>query len=305
MSRAPRRLLLNDEGSSALHYLDLDAPRRSWTAEGEGRDLQLIGAGRVLRSTPTGYVEIDLASGKRVGEVSLSGTPGIESARRLPNGHTLLLGNGERGIFVWEVDAKGRLRTDRELVAAGLRKGRLLRRTAHGSLLFCSETDGERVVHEATWEDGVSVLFRIPADVPADSMVKAVHVTRDHVVISTGYAASLLLIDTSRGAIVRSIGGKAQVAPKDLRRPLSPHFFSGFQWLPGRGYLVANWQGHGPSHAGDGYQVLMYDSEGQLCWTFDQSKFAGMTSLNNVIALDDLDTSRLHDELNGALVPVV
>ena len=64
MSKAPRRLLLNDEGSSALHYLDLDAPSRSWKFSGAGRDLQLIGGERVLRSTPTGFVELDLNSVK-------------------------------------------------------------------------------------------------------------------------------------------------------------------------------------------------------------------------------------------------
>ena len=64
MPRVPRRLLVNDEGSSALHYLDFDAPARSWTSPGPGRDLQLIGGGHVLRSTPRGYVEVALATGK-------------------------------------------------------------------------------------------------------------------------------------------------------------------------------------------------------------------------------------------------
>lgn len=301
MSQAPRRLLLNDEGSAAVHYLDLDNPGQSWTFRGPGRDLQLIGAGRVLRSTPTGFVELALADGRLLREVTLPGLPGIESARRLPNGNSVVLGNGENGIFVCELDARGEPVLGRRLVGAGLLKGRLLRHTSHGTLLFCSETDGKRVIHEASWSGGVKSLFQISEAVPADSMLKAVRVTPERVVVSAGYSASLLVLDTARGTVVQTIGGKAQPQPKGLRRSLSPNFFSGFQLLPSGAYLVANWQGHGPSHGADGYQVLMYGAQGDLVWTFDQTEYPHMTSLNNVIALDGLDGSRLYDERNGSL----
>jgi len=89
-----------------------------------------------------------------------------------------------------------------------------------------------------------------------------------------------------------------------LRRPLSPNFFSGYQILRGGEYLVANWQGHGPSHAAEGYQVLMYSATGELVWTFDQTEYPQMASLNNVIALDELDTSRLSDERLGVIEAV-
>jgi len=304
MQNVPRRLLLNDEGSSAVHYLDLDTPARSWRFSGAGRDLQLIGGDRVLRSTPTGFVELDLNTGKLLREIAVSGASGIESARRLPNGNSLVLGNGPTGIFVWELDRDGRPLTHRVLLGAGLEKGRLLRHSADDTLLFCSETAGKRLVHEADWVSGIRTLFEIPEGVAADSMVKALRVARDRVVVSTGYAASLLEIDTARGFITRSIGGKTQTTPSGLRRSLSPHFFSGYQLLADGSYLVANWQGHGPTHAGDGYQILSYAADGSLSWCFDQAEFPHVTSVNNVIALDGLDTSRLHDERSGVLLPL-
>jgi hypothetical protein len=49
---------------------------------------------------------------------------------------------------------------------------------------------------------------------------------------------------------------------------------------------------------------LSYDSDGTLTWCFDQAEFPHLTSLNNVIALDGLDTSRLHDERSGSLAPL-
>ncbi len=304
MPKAPRRLLLNDEGSSALHYLDMDAPHRSWKFSGAGRDLQLIGDDRVLRSTPTGYVELDLHDGKCLLEIAVIGASGIESARRLPNGNSLVLGNGASGIFVWELNRDGHPLQNRLLLGAGLEKGRMLRHTADDKFLFCSETAGKRLVHEADWVGGIRTLFEIPTEIPADSMVKALRIAHDRIIVSTGYAASLLEIDTAQGCVRRSIGGKAQSEPSGLRRSISPHFFSGYQVLADGGFLVANWQGHGPSHAGDGYQLLSYASDGTLTWCFDQAQFPHLTSLNNVIALDGLDTSRLHDERSGSLAPL-
>jgi hypothetical protein len=305
MSRSPRKLLLNDEGSSALHYLDLDAPGSSWSSPGAGRDLQLIGAGRVLRSTPGGFVELSLAGGKLVRNVTVDSISAVESAQRLANGHTVLLGSQPDGIALCEVDGDARPVPGRRLFGPGLGKGRMVRQTLEGTLLFCSETDGKHLVHEATWHGGIQTLFEVPAGVPADSMVKVLRVGPSRLVVSSGYAASLLLIDTSRGEVVGTIGGKQQVQPPNMRRPLAPHFFSGYQLLAGGDYLVANWQGHGPSHAGDGYQVLRYAASGALLWCFDQTEHPRMTSLNNVIALDGLDTSLLHDEQRGHLAPVV
>jgi len=304
MIRSPRRLLLNDEGSAAVHYIDLDEPARGWTFDGPGRDLQLIGGEGVLRSTPTGFVELSLRDGRLLREVTLPGQAGIESARRLPNGHTVVLGNSPEGIFLGELDVRGTPVAGRFLLGTRLSKGRLVRHTVEGTWLFCSETDGARAIHEASFAAGIRTIFRVPPGVPADSMLKAVRISSSRLLVSTGYAATLIEVDTARGVVVRTRGGKAQPQPRELPRPLSPHFFSGFQLLPSGACLVANWQGHGPSHAASGYQLLMYGAEGELLWAFDQTAHARLTSLNNVIALDGLDTARLHDEREGVLAPV-
>jgi len=305
MARVPRKLLLGDEGSTALHYLDLDSPSKSWTFRGPGRDLQLIGGGRLLRSSPQGYVELGLAGGELLREVALPGLPGgVESARRLPNGNTLVLGNVGGAIFVWEIGVDGKPLPGRELLFQGIEKGRLLRLTQEETFLFCSETAGKRQVHEADWKTGVRTLSQIPAEVPADSLVKAVREASNVITVSTGYAASLLRIDTQRNTVLQTIGGKDQPEPAGLRRSLSPNFFSGFQMFANGDYLVANWQGHGPEHSNQGYQVLLYDRDGKLVWWFDQAEYPMVSSVNNVIALDELDIAMLHDERDGVLLPV-
>jgi hypothetical protein len=134
-------------------------------------------------------------------------------------------------------------------------------------------------------------------------MVKAVRVAKETITVSTGYAASLIRVDTARGAVLQTVGGRA-MRDDSGTRPLSPFFFSGYQMFDNGDYLVANWQGHGLGHNGQGYQLLQFDREGNLVWRFDQTDYPFISSLNNVIALDGLDTGRLHDEPRGVLVPI-
>ena len=248
--RTPRSLLLNDEGNSALHYVNLDAPRQNWTYQGPGRELQLIGHRRVLRSHPDGYVELELANrGAVVRDVVIAELPGgIETARRLPNGNTVVAGNGGGGIFVWEVNEEGAVR--RRALYPGIEKARMLRRSEEGTFLFCSETNGRSLVHEADWESGVRTLYEAPDEVPADSMVKAVRIAKDQISVSTGYAASLIVVDTGAHEVRRTIGGKQQFEPQKEARPHSPFFFSGYQMFQDGSFLVSNWQGHAPKRMG-------------------------------------------------------
>ena len=68
--------------------------------------------------------------------------------------------------------------------------------------------------------------------------------------------------------------------------------------------LVANWQGHSAAKNQQCYQLLRFDAQGKLLWSFDQSSYPEISSLNNVIALDGLDTRKLHDEPRGLLVAI-
>jgi hypothetical protein len=301
----PRELLVGDEGNSALHYLNAASPDRNWSYRGPGRDLQLIGKNRVLRSHPQGYVELDLERGAVLREVSIAGIPGgVESARRLANGNTVIIGNGAGGVFLWEIGSDNRVLTNHRVFCEGIDKARLVRQTAEGTFLFCSETEGRSIIHEAHWTTGARALFEVPSDVAADSMVKAVRISADVITVSTGYAASLLRIDTAQKKVLQILGGKAQPSPPEYARPLSPFFFSGYQMFASGDYLISNWQGHSAAKNEQGYQLLRYDREGRLLWSFDQTAYPFVSSLNNVIALDGLDVQRLHDEPRGILVPI-
>ena len=104
-----RSLILRDQGLSQLSYVDLANTKNNWyVAVPAGRDLQLVGNGRVLIGTGTGFEEREIATGKKVFE--LTSYNGTVSARRLRNGHTLLTGvdwQEKKGITLIEVDANG------------------------------------------------------------------------------------------------------------------------------------------------------------------------------------------------------
>ena len=134
-----RKLLLRDEGLSKLSYVDLAKPENNWFVTiPAGRDLQLVGKGRVLIGTGTGYEERLVSNGTKVFEITAF--PGTQTARRLRNGNTLLAGANwqqKEGIVLMEVDAKGAIQ--RSVVFPGFSYVRCIRETVKGTFLVTAD----------------------------------------------------------------------------------------------------------------------------------------------------------------------
>ncbi|HZX75490.1 MAG TPA: hypothetical protein VFE57_13780, partial [Cyclobacteriaceae bacterium] len=135
-----RKLILRDEGLSQLSYVDLAKPSNNWYVPiPAGRDLQLVGNGRVLIGTGTGYEEHEILTGKKVAE--LTTFEGTIAATRLRNGNTLLTGlnwEGKKGIVLAEVDATGK--TKRLINFPEFPYVRLVRETVGGTFIITSDT---------------------------------------------------------------------------------------------------------------------------------------------------------------------
>ena len=286
-----RHLLLRDEGNSVLHYIDLANEENSWHVDiPSGRDMQLVGGGRVLIGTERGYQEHDIATGDVVDE--LTTFSGTIAARRLRNGNTLLVGTnwrGETGIVLVEVDADGEV--VHTISYAEYDYARLVRETVDDTFLVTSNTqiveldrDGN-LVWEAT-VDGSSE--------PHAWM--AVRLGNGETVVSCGYAANLQFFD-AEGEFVRKI----TAGTMDAR----PFFFAGFQILDTGNIVLTNWQDHGAGHGDSGLQVLEYEADdGDLVWYWEQDP-SYISSLQAVIVLDGLDLDKLHvEDENGILAPV-
>jgi len=81
--------------------VDQHDPNGGWSVaipSPNSRDLQLVGAGRVLVSHPNGAAEYELAAGRKVWEITTYS--GVHTARRLPGGNTLLGANAKEGNVV-------------------------------------------------------------------------------------------------------------------------------------------------------------------------------------------------------------
>ena len=284
-----RRLLLRDEGLSQLSYVNLADPNSNWYVPvPAGRDMQLVGSGRVLIGTGNGYEEREVTTGKKVYELtSFSGTV---SARRLKNGNTLLAGvnwQGKQGIVLAEVDKNGSV--NRVIAFPGFNYVRLIRETVTGNFLVTAD----EFVFEAN-KNGEIVWQVLVTGLPKPHAWQALRLKNGQTIVSSGYAKNFQIFSPDR-KLIDSITGPASV---------NPNFYAGFQILANGNYVVTNWQGHGPSFGASGNQVLEYTPEGKLVWSWkqDATKFS---SLQGIIVLDGLDVSRLHTEdENGSLAAV-
>jgi hypothetical protein len=277
--RSKRKLLLRDEGNSALHYVDLETPSKNWhQSVPAGRDLQLVGARRLLIGTENGYEERSLDDGSVV--KSVVDYPGVVSAHRLHNGNTLLSGvafHGGTGINLVEVTPQGGVA--RSISYAG-DYVRLIRESKGGNFLIAAENrvfEGD-AAGEVVWQ----------ATVQGHAMPhawEALRLASGDVLVAGGYAASLQIFGPDEQLKQTISGGDGAL----------PFFFADVQVMPGGSYVVANWQGHGADLGDKGLQVLEYDSSGKLIWSWKQD--AGfVSSLQHVIVLDGLDVEKLHVE---------
>jgi len=294
----PRRVLLCDEGNRRVLLVDLQNGTAIWSTlvndpnkHGDGlRDIQLVGGGRVAASTAKGYVELDLESGGIKKEVSK--LTGVESMRRLPNGNTILGGNSDGGVTLQELDGQDGAVTGHKVTFTNYSDFRILRRTPQGTFLMgvgakLAEVDWDKqTVWEMTIPDGNYVYqgLRLPDKTIA---------------VTAGYGAAILVIDPAAKKVLTTIGGKSQPDAATI----VPNFYAGYQILPNGHYVVTNWEGHGGGNGGKGLQLLEYDPTGLLVWKWKQDPNL-VSSLHHVIVLDGLDTSKLHDDVNGVLAPV-
>ncbi|NEU67896.1 hypothetical protein GK091_13475 [Spirosoma agri] len=284
-----RQLLLRDEGRSTLNFVDLAHPERNYVvAIPAGRDLQLVGQGRVMIGTGKGYEERDIKTGAKVAE--LTTFDGTIAARRLRNGSVLLVGlnwQGKKGIVLLELDQNQTVQ--RTINYPDFTYVRLIRETVDGNFLLTANDQ----VFEGKPDGSIVWQAQLTNQKKAQHAWQAQRLGNGYTLVSGGYSANFQRFDR-KGVWVDSISGPPMV---------NPHFFAGFQILKSGNWVVANWQGHGPDHGASGTQVLEYTPAGKLVWSWKQDP-KKQSSIQGVLVLDGLDLNRLHvEDAQGRLVP--
>jgi hypothetical protein len=289
IDRHQRKLLLRDEGNSAVHYVDLADASKNWhQTVPVGRDLQLIGGKRFLLGTENGYQERNLSDGSVAKDVP--GFTGTLDAHRLHNQNTLVVGvdfHGGKGIVLVEVTAAGTVARQLEYPGSYVR---MVRETGDGHFLIAADTrvfEGDaqgKVVWEATVQGHAE-----------PHAWKGLRLASGDVLVSAGYAASLQIFGADQQLKQTITGGDG----------VKPNFFADVQVMPGGSFVVANWQGHGTGLGGNGLQVVEYDSSGALIWSWKQDA-SFVSSLQQLVVMDGLDVDALHVEspMTGVLEPV-
>ncbi|MDP6544160.1 MAG: DUF1080 domain-containing protein [Phycisphaerae bacterium] len=258
-----------DNKANNLVYVDQTDAKNNWTTAipGGSRDLQIIEGNKVLVSHGNGAGEYDLATGKKLW--AIDSFKGVNTARRLPCGNTLLGAGGRGGIVIYTVDRTGKKLG--ELLLKGLGNLRLMRRLKNGNILL---TVGKRVVEvdakgKIVWE----------AKIPGKGY-KAVRLPQGNTLVSTAGAVVIVEID-SGGKTVSSVGGRKN-HPKLLL-----DCFSGFDTLKNGNVIVANWLGHG--NIGKGKHLIEFDRNNKVVWTWGDHKAA--KAITNMLLLDDVKQS--------------
>jgi hypothetical protein len=279
-----------DEGHATLLHINETDQSKNWIVpigQPAARDMQLIGGNKILIGHHHGYSEFDLALGRLAKE--FKSLEGVTAVRRQPNGHTLIAGvdiPNTKGVVVLELDEN-----DRE-VHRVIFPGdyvRLIRQTEQGTyLMSCNDRirEGSR--------DG-KYLREFPVDGFFHAW-KSLRLPNGNLIVTAGYGAFVVELDPA-GKILRKFGGKDQV-PENVR----PFFYAMFQLLPNGNIVLANWQGHGPGFGRSGVQLLEFNPAGDIVWSWSKADL--ISSLQGVLVLDGLDTTKLHDERSGLMQPL-
>lgn len=293
-----------DEGLSNLLYVNEANPAKNYVVaigKPHPRDMQLEGDGKLLISHDQGYCEYDIATGRRLKDVSTYHD--VSSARRLENGDLLLSGvdfdkqklnKGDmpigdptgRHVQVVEFSPDGKEVKRTAYLGDYLR---LLRQTDTGTYLFAlnthfSEADAKGDYVKTYAVEGFKHAW------------KALRLPNGHVIMSGGYGAFMAEVDAD-GKLVRKFGAAGDVAPE-----IHPYFYALFQVMPNGHIIAANWQGHGKGHGASGRQIVEFDEHSQIVWTWSDAKI--ISSIQGVLVLDGLDIAKRYDERTGVMAPI-
>jgi len=253
------KFVATDESGKQLLYVDETNPENDWTVPLPGnRDIQLSKKGTILVTVPDGYREYVLKDGKLVKEVKAG--KGIRSLVRLENGHTIL--SSFDGVI--ELD-----KNDKQVNTYPMKMGRylrLLRLSKSGNFLYTSSVTAVKEFKPGDGAVRELDLTKLTPECKKPYLLE--ELGNGQFIVSTGYGGSVLIVDKD-WKLLKSYGGKGKVDGIDI------YFFSDAQRLKNGNIVVAHWTGHGRKDSGKAPQVIEFDKDGKVVWTWHNPKRAG------------------------------
>ena len=244
-----------DNKLNQLLLVDQFDPGRSWaTPVPKGsRDIQVLDDQRLLVSHGNGAREYDAATGKPLAW-QVTGYSGIQTARRLANGNTLLL-TARGAIYELDPDGKEVRKAQVQVERPNLRLVRLL---DNGHLLIGAA--GPRAVLEVS---GQGELIR---SLPLDGKgYTAVPMDNGHILAGTGEKVKIVEM-VKTGKTVSYVGGKED------HPDLGLDFCSGWDLLHNGNVVMANWLGH--VKPGKEPHLIEFAQGNKVVWKWDDHETA-------------------------------
>ncbi len=257
-----------DNGANRLIHVDQNDTSKNWSIAipSGSRDLQSLGDGKLLVSHGNGAVEYRLADGKRL-PWGVDRYKSIQSARRLPNGNTLL---ATVSGTLYEVDPHGKEIGKEQVAVTGLNM-RLMRVLPSGNLLIGSA--GPKAAIEVSRDGKVVKSLPLP-----DKGYTAIRLDDGRTMATSGGEARIVTLDPD-GNILSHVGGKTD-HPK-----LGLDFCSGWDRLPSGHCVMANWLGHGKQ--GTAPHLIEFSTDNKIVWTWEDHEMA--RQVTNVLMLDGVE----------------
>ncbi len=240
---------------NVLVYVDQFTPENSWSINipKGSREIQQISPEVLLVSHGTGAAEYRLSDGKKL-DWEVTGYKGIQSARRLTNGNTLLL-SSSGSVITLDRDGKELSKVQIKYKKLDLR---LLRVAKNNNWIIGAKKP--RAILEVNPEGEIIKQIKIPGK---GYTVK--ELPNGNYLSSTGDECKVIEVKAD-GTTVRFVGGKQEHPELNL------DFNSGWQHLENQNIIMTNWLGHNKHDTGP--HLLEFNKENELVWKWGDHEAA-------------------------------
>jgi len=248
------KFLVYDEAGKQLAYVDEFDASNNWKLKINSKwDLQRYAPGKVFipKGRGVGIYIVDVKKGEIVGEKTFKGHQGsVWSISKTKDDGYMVIGNTKNStINASKVNTEMKVTQNASVKDAP--KLRFARPTAEGHAL--AAPDNQLI----EW----SLDGKVEKQIPLAGVHNAFLPVKDekgNYWVSTGYSKSIRYVDPAGKTI------KEFKASKDLK----PGFHAGFDMTPNGNVIVTSWHGHKPKDAVKGVQLIEFNPEGEVVWTY-------------------------------------
>jgi len=248
------KFLVYDEAGKQLAYVDEFDSSNNWKLKIDSRsDIHRMGEDKIFVPKVKGHgvYIVDLKTRSIIDEKTITGHKGkIWSVSKTGDDQYMVIGTLDNTTIIASL-LDSDLKMIQSSVVTNAPKLRFARPTAEGHAL--AAPDNQLV----EWSLDGKIEKRIPLEGVKNAFLP-IKDEKGNYWVSTGYTKSIRYVDPDGKTL------KEFKAPANLK----PGFHAGFDWTPNGNVIVTSWHGHKPKNAKKGVQLIEYNPQGEVVWTY-------------------------------------